>query len=164
VSTKLLLPTGAVPSNLHFPEDVDVQYVDSDMYGISERVSEISPDLHIWQLSKDSPESEGGKLSYMVTESCVDGVERLVFKVKELDARVLHKLSELFAVPLQERYEKLAAENYRYEQKAKEDQADELYERLGRPMWTQMEHDGFIGPRNVSYPKLGVISGGSRAR
>jgi hypothetical protein len=159
--SKLMLPAGAVPSNLHFPEDVDVQFVDSDMYGISERVSEISPDIHIWKLARETP--EGAEFGYTLTESCVDGVERLIFKVKELDARVVNRLKELFSVPLEERIEKLERENWRFEQDQKEQEFEELYEKLGRPMWTQMEHDGFI-QRPVSYPKLGVISKGKRAR
>jgi len=62
-------------------------------------------------------------------------------------------------MPLAERLAKLEKDEYKIEADRKEAQLDDLYERVGRPMWTQLEHDGFI-QRGVSYPKVGVSKPG----
>lgn len=141
------------PSNLVLPEGTAVTEVESDLYNICDRVKGISPRLSI--ILADS----GEKYAFIVMEHCADGVERLVFKVRELDGRVVKRLEQLMAMPLAARYEELEKQAYRLEQEEHENQMEELYERLGRPMWTQLEHDGFI-QRGVSYPKTGVAKPG----
>jgi hypothetical protein len=96
-------------------------------------------------------------------EHCKDGVERLVFKVAALDARVEKRLHELMHMPLAARLAQIEKDQYRLEAEEKEYELDDLYERVGRPMWTQLEHDGFI-QRGVSYPKAGVATKGSKRR
>lgn len=157
MATDLALPAGNAPSNLHLPDTATAALVESDMYNICERVKEISSNIHIWLLTDDA------QYAYAVTEHCEDGVERLIFKIKELDARVLTRLKYLFSVPLVKRIELIDKENHRFERQERENQSDDLYERLGRPMLTQLEHDGFI-QRNRSYPKLGVAGRSKRAR
>ena len=145
------------PTNLVLGDTMKAAYVDGDVFNICERVKEISPDLYIVLLEKDD------KFAYAVMEHCVDGVERLVFKVKELDNRVCEKLRRLMSIPLNERVAEIEKHEHRLEAERLEQESDELYERFGRPMWTQLEHDGFI-QRGVSYPKRGVAGGRGSAQ
>lgn len=115
------------------------------MYSLCERIKDISPDLYINGFV--NPE-----FPWIVVERCKDGQDRVVCKVKELDSRLLDYLRKLMSVPLNERLKLIEKNEYELERKQHEDQLDELYERVGRPMWTQLEHDGFIN-RPVSYPK-----------
>lgn len=133
--------------------------VEHDLYMIAERIREIDPNLYIYDTEQP------GK-RYAICENCRDGKERLVFKTEAIDARILEHLRYLLHVPFEHRIdeaEKLATK--REEERVAREQ-DELYERMGRPMWTQLDHDGFIpGGRGVSFPKRGVAGGkGSRAK
>jgi len=157
MASDLLLPGGLAPSNLHLAEGTRASYVDGDLYRICDRMREVDQSLYAVQLSDDQ------RYAYAIMEDCEDGVQRLIFKVKELDGRVIEKLRYLMARPLHERLTEIEAMHHRLEADRKENELDELYEKLGRPMWTQLEHDGFI-QRGVSYPKLGVTSRGRRAR
>ncbi len=149
----LLVPGTSRPTNLHYGEGVQATIVDSDLYGMCDRIREISPDLFIIALSQDD------EYAFVIMERCADGVDRLVIKVKELDGRVEHKLRQLLAQPLDSRMDQLEREEYELNEKVHDDEMDELYERMGRPMWAQLEHDGFI-QRPVSYPKTGVVAPG----
>lgn len=154
-----------VPHNLSFPNGVHARYCDSDVYDICRRVREISPFLSV--LVNVGQED---KFTHTIIEEGRDGVERMVFRVgpaaqiKELDGAVIHKLKELFSVDFTERVRKLEEENDKYEREYKLQQQEELYEKVGRPMWTELERCGFI-QRPVSYPKSGVTGGkGSKAK
>lgn len=150
MATGLVLPDGYRPTNLHLSEDVGYAMVDSDMFDICNRIKEIDPRLYIVNLAK------GDKFVYAIMEGqCLDGQDHLIFKVKQLDARVLNKLRELMGIPFQARYAKLKAEEYKFDADEHERELDELYETLGRPMWTELEKSGFI-QRPVSYPKQRV--------
>lgn len=142
---------------MHLPEGAKAYLVESDVYGICEQIAEISPRLHVFLLTDDA------KYAYAITEHCEDNVERLVFKVKELDGRVIKRLRTLMAKPLLQRLDEIEKENHRFEQQELDDELERLYEELGRPMWTQLEHDGFI-QRSISYPKAGVATRGRRPR
>jgi hypothetical protein len=158
MSSALTLPSGTRPSNLHLPEGMTATFIDADMYDICERVKEISPRLAIVLLEHDS------KYAYAIIENCVDGVERLVFKVQQLDGRVIDKLRKIMALPLEHRIIELEKEHERILADYKEQQLEDMYDRIGRPMWTDLERCGFI-QRPVSYPKAGVAGGkGSRKR
>lgn len=148
MTKSLILPSGACPTNLSLPPGTTAMYVDADMYDICERVREISPSLLVVLLEHTPTET----MSYSIMEQCYDGWARQIFKVKELDARVLDRLRELMSVPFEERYRRLEAENHRFEQAQHEEAMDKLYEDMGRPMWTELEKCGFI-QRPVSYPK-----------
>lgn len=153
MSTALTLPDGVRPSNLHLGPGTQHVAVEADMYGICERIKEVDPSLHVVLLSSDD------KWCFAIMELCADGVERLVFKVKELDERVIAKLRRLMALPLKQRLARLEKDEFKFYADKKERELDELYEQLGRPMWTQLERCGFI-QRPVSYPKLGVAAPG----
>lgn len=141
----MALETPFVPSNLILPPELRGLSVEGDMYNLCERIKDISPNLYINGFV--NPE-----FPWIVVERCVDGKDRVVCKVKELDARLLDYLRKLMAEPLSERIRLIEKNEYELEKQLLEDQKDELYERIGRPMWTQLEHDGFI-TRPVSYPK-----------
>lgn len=117
--------------------------VESDMYDICNRVKEIDPSLFIVLL-----QSQEKGYVYAIMEKCEDGVERLVYKVKELDERVLERLRYLMKYPLTERMAELEKEEYKMKRDAKEDEIEELYERMGAPMQHQLVRDGFADRRS----------------
>lgn len=148
MTKSLILPTTNLPLNLSLPPGTTATYVDADMFDICERVREISPSLLIVLLEHSGTDT----MAYAIMEQCADGAARLIFKVPQLDGRVLDKLRELMAVPFEERYRRVEEENHRFEQAEHENAMDQLYEDMGRPMWTELERCGFI-QRGVSYPK-----------
>jgi hypothetical protein len=145
------------PTNLHLPPGTAAIPVSSDMFDICSRVAEIDPNLYIVLTM------QGSSHAYVIMEKCRDGVDRLVFRVNVLDQRVLNRLKYLMTHPLDERLKILEKEEYELKAEKAEREFEELYERVGRPMWTQLEHDGFI-QRSVSYPKRGVKADGSGSR
>jgi hypothetical protein len=124
--------------------------VESDVYDICSRIEEISPDLYI--LVADPP-MDG--FTYIVMERMRNGSDGLVTRTNALDQRLVDHLRYILKVPISERLALLEKQEYIAEADRKEAEFEELYERLGRPMWSQLEHDGFI-QRNISYPKRGV--------
>lgn len=149
MSSGIILPGSTAPSNLRLADNVRAIPIDSDLYDICERVKQISPKLRIVQLDNNKT------AVWMVLELCEDNVERKVLKTDALDGRVLKRLEYIMGVPFEHRYKMLEEENRKYEAQYKEDALDKLYEDMGRPMWTQLERDGFIDGRNVSFPKRG---------
>lgn len=147
----LIIPEGARPHNLHFGDDVQVRVVDSDMYNICDRLREIHPDMYIVAATRD------GEIIFNIMDAAPDGSVQRIFRCKELDARVLEKVRYIMSVPFEERYALACREIDEHDAAQKEEQLEDLYERLGRPMWTQLEHDGFIDGRNKSYSKRGVM-------
>lgn len=137
------------PTNLHLPPDVAAVPVSSDVYGICDRISQVSRRLYIILVTDSKSHT------FIIMEKCEDGQDRLVFRVKELDGRVIKRLEEMMSLPLEVRIAKLEKDAYRYREEAEEAAFEELYDRLGGPMWSQLEHDGFI-QRNKSYPKRGI--------
>jgi hypothetical protein len=143
---KIVIPGSHRPDNLYLSDDVKTAVVESDVYDICHRIAELSPNLYIINAHSSS------KHVWIIMEHCKDGVDRPIFRTNELDARVLTKLREMLSYPLAKRIEILEKEAERIAEKQKEEAADELYERMGAPMWKQLEKDGFI-QRPVSYPK-----------
>lgn len=155
----VIVPTGLAPSNLSLPPGNTARFVDSDLYNICERIKQVSPRLQVVLL-----EDGRGSHTWAIMENCEDGVLRLVKKYRELDGRVITDMQRLLALPFEQRLEQALEEAEEAERKEREREMEALYERLGRPMWTQLEHDGFIETRPKSYPKIGVAAGGRRAR
>ncbi len=156
----LLLPTGLAPTNLRLREGTTARMVESDLYDICNRIREVSRRLYLLELDGDD------HYEYAVMEHCDDDVERLVFKVNrnQLDGRVIDKLQSLLAKPLPERLRELEVLEYKWEADRKDAELEDLYERVGRQMWIDLEQSGFI-TRPVSFPKRGVTGGlGSRNR
>lgn len=149
------LPESCAPTNLRLRPTVQVRYVDSDMYDICQRIKELDDRLFIIDLE------EGSSHAYAIMETATDGTEMLVCRVKELDERLLQKLRYYAAVPLDHRIRLFDAEEKRDREKWLEDSMEELYDRMGGPMWHQLEHDGFA-QRGVSYAKKGVAQGAKR--
>lgn len=145
----LVIPGTSAPSNLHLPAGARAMPIDGDLLNICERVKEISPALSILLLEHDD------NFAWAIMETAADGTEMLVFRTTELDGRVIDKLRQLMAKPLNERMAELEKQEYKMQEEQHDAELELLYETLGRPMWTQLEHDGFI-QRGVSYPKRGV--------
>lgn len=141
------------PSNLELPPGYADLHVNGDVYRICERVAEISPDLFVCPLP-----AAREPWRFAIGEHCRDGVDRLIFWCRELDDRVIKELARMMAMPLHARLKKCEADEYKFDADEKERELDDLYENVGRPMWTQLEHDGFI-QRGVSFPKSGSTGG-----
>lgn len=139
-----------MPSNMIVPPELRGVHVEGDVYDICARIREISAKLYVIPLLNDP---NGHR--YVIVEKCADGVDRTVVKVHELDQRVVAHLQKLMAQPLSERLAEIERTERRLEAQEKENQLDDLYERIGRPMWTDLERCGFI-TRPVSYPKRGI--------
>lgn len=151
--TNLVLPTGVVPTNLHLRPSVKRRYVDGDLYGICNRMKQIDPNLYAVELE------DGQDHAYAIMEHCIDGTDRLIFKVAELDARVLAKLEYLMARPLADRLDLIERDEHKYEADQKEEELERLYETLGGPMLRDLDRLGFMGgPRSSSYAKRGVYA------
>ena len=150
--SSLIVAGQARPTNLHLSPELSAVEIESDLYNICERVKEVDPNLYIIDLQK------GASHTWGIMESCKDGVERLVFKTNDLDGRVIQKLQRLVAVPLSERLKAHEAEEKAWKASEEDRELEELYDRAGRPMWTDLEKCGFID-RPVSYPKRGVTGG-----
>lgn len=79
------------------PQDVKKRLVelvggyvcDGDVYDIVTRVQEYDPALRIQYLAG---RGEPGNPPYRLVERCRDGIERIVFDIWELDARVLERI------------------------------------------------------------------------
>jgi hypothetical protein len=69
-----------------YDQRVGVVSVEDDVLSIVRQVREIDPRIHIYY------NEQTGK--YDLVEHCLDGVERLIFSVSELDPRVLSRLRE----------------------------------------------------------------------
>lgn len=151
----LVLPHGTVPSNLMMPPDRRHVMVETDVFNICQRVREIDPNLKIIWFDRE-------KDPYVVMETSIDGIERWVCATDALDERLLRKLQHMIGVPFEKRFEEAEKANEAFEKATREREFEELYERMARPMWTQLEHDGFI-QRPVSYAKKGVRSEPHRA-
>lgn len=147
---ELVLP-GVTPANLKLDGRYRSALVTSDMYNICNRLAELNPRLMIHELV----DTFTGEHAYCIMEQTPDG-DKLVFKTKELDARVLEEVRYLMSVPFEYRYAQSLKLIEKLEAEAHQKELDELYENLGRQMLSQFEHDGFIETRGISYPKRGV--------
>ena len=146
MSTSLLLPTGTVPSNLNLDPARRARFVESDIYDICSRLREVSRSLFVEEFLT------GDSMSYAIMEMCHDNVARLVFKTPDLDARVVEKCRYLLNVPFEHRLAEAEKQEARDTEAFKDSQLDDLYERVGRPMLTELDKCGFVD-RPVSYPK-----------
>lgn len=152
MTSTLYLPNRVAPTNLHLRDSVTVRMVQSDVYDIAKRMAEISRSLYAIETE------EHGKVEWIIMEHCDDGVDRLVFRSKHFDGRVIKRLQELFTVDFKTRFKLCEQAEFKFEADRKEAELEALYDRFGRPMWTDLEKCGFI-TRPVSYPKTGVTGG-----
>jgi hypothetical protein len=146
---QLILPGSSLPANIRLKQSVRATVVEHDLYDIGRRLQEMHPAIYCLQLEEDD------RAAWAIMEDCTDGVQRLMFKTDALDQRVLAKVARIMHVPFEQRLAEAEREVAEHEAKKRETEMEELYERMGRPMWSQMEHDGFI-QRNRSYAKGGV--------
>jgi hypothetical protein len=164
MALSVLLPEGMRPTNLHltpFYKNEDglliinkAKVVTSDIYMICERIKEINPRLYLLELEQDS--REGQRFGYAIMEKCIDGVDRVIFRVTKdrLDARVLEKLRYIMALDLNERIAVCDREREREEMAQAEAASEEIWNSVGGPMWVELERDGFIETRPISYRKM----------
>lgn len=155
--SSVILPEAHAPSNLRLKPGLQQRFVDSDLYDICTRIQEVHPSLYIVELS------DGDRATWAVMENCEDGVQRLVFKTDALDARILDRVQRMLKVPFEQRFAEAEKEEARLKAEAHDLELETLYEKVGRPMWTDLERCGFID-RKMSYGKRGVLLGKNRAR
>lgn len=160
MATDLIVPDGLAPSNLHLKASIKARYISGDLYDICGRMNEIDQRLFVVELDDEDTD----RCAYAIMEHCDDGIERLVFRVPELDGRVLERLRKIMAMDLQDRIKMLEKDEYKWEQEREDNMHEKLYEELGRPMLTELAKCGFID-RPISYPTTGVTGGrGSLAK
>src|SRR5690606_24816068 len=104
----LVLPETARPANLLVSPGVRPRVLTSDLYDICRRVAELDPSLFVVALASDDPRP----YRWIIMERCRDGVDRMALRVREgeLDGRVIDRLREILAVPLDERVRRLERE------------------------------------------------------
>lgn len=160
MSSTILLPQGAVPTNLHLNPNTDkARLVTSDMYHICNRIREISPALYILELERET--KEGSKFGFAIMEKCNDGVDRLVIRAsaRGLDERILNKLRYIMAMDLHERIAMLDREREKWEQEQHENELEKLYEEMGGKMHRQLVANGFTqAPFPTSYRPLNRVA------
>jgi hypothetical protein len=126
------------------------QFVESDVFNICNRLREVDRSLYVYDFGRDA------RPRYSVCEMCRDGVERLVYRVNELDARVVEHVQYLLHVPFETRFAQAEALETKHNEEQKQYELDKLTNEVGLPMLRQLEHDGFIETRGKSYAKRGV--------
>jgi hypothetical protein len=132
------------------------ELVEADVFHICARVKEVDPNLYIYVVDKP------GELEkrFSIVELCRDGEERLVFRTNVLDGRIIEKLQYLLRVPFKTRFAEAEALEAKAEEERQRLEHEDLYERIGRPMLTDLDRCGFIpGGRRSSYAKRGVTGG-----
>lgn len=149
-------------SELTYPRPDNVRgkfgrWVTADMFHIAQRIQEVSRDLFIQELDPPVRYNEHDERHYAIIE--VDPntyIERLVTTVAALDARVIDHMQYLLAVPFAQRFEEAEKLEAKRQQEDIDRQLDEALENWGWDFRRQLEHDGFIEHRGISYPKRGV--------
>lgn len=136
------------PTNLRLPPELGSAFVDSDMFGICDRLREYDPDLSVVLL-------DGA--NFAIVETDRNGVERLVFRVgpgceiDALDGRVLAKLNYIRSVPADVRLREMEAEIAREREAMIETQKEKMWEGMGAPLYANLARLGFIDtPRTES--------------
>lgn len=143
--TPLLI--GSTPTNLSLPAGARGAVVEHDMFDICDRVKASHPRVRINLLETDD------KHCYAVMEHGEDGVERLIFKVAELDQRVLDRLDFIMSVPRAERVAAIEKEIAADMAARAEDDKEQLYDKLGGFFYDGLHRHGFTGvpnPRSVT--------------
>lgn len=150
MSATLYLNGTTVPTNLHLRENTKVRLVTNDLFHIADRIREISDRLYILELEEES--QEGQKFGLAIMERTPDRGDYLVFRcpIDRLDGRVLDRLKYIMSVDLHTRLAILDKERDKWEQEHTEKASEELWEKMGGPMWVELEKAGFI-QRPVSY-------------
>jgi len=69
-----------------YDQRMGVVVVQDDVLGIVHQIREIDPRIHVFYNEQSS--------QFDLVEHCLDGVQRLIFSVPELDARVISRLRE----------------------------------------------------------------------
>jgi hypothetical protein len=154
LSQKDLILPGVSPTNLVMGGRFETFSVTNDVYNICERLAELNPRLWIHGLRDINTD----EVAFCIMEKTPRGDE-LVFKTRELDARIIEEVRYLMAVPLAKRVEQMDRILQEREQAAHEAELDKLYETMGEQFRYQLWHDGFIEHRDKSYPKRGVKAG-----
>lgn len=126
-----------------------VESIDSDVYSICDRIKQISPNLHI------NVFADGEVTKFVITEDCIDGVNRLVKKFDSLDARMITELEKMMALPLQSRLTETERQIEIDERKREEERSEQLWEDMGQQMLHQLHKDGFTDHNPKSFPKSG---------
>ena len=153
--TERLMPDFFVPiTPTNFRDDWGRLEVTGDVYNICRRMRELSPNLRL----RERRDWDDGGFRYIVSEISLDGAERWVMGLNELDGRLIERLQRMLHVPFEDRF--AAAERAETKLKAQQDETklDMLAENIGLPMLTDLERTGFVS-RPRSYAKAGHVGG-----
>jgi hypothetical protein len=151
LSEKDLILPGVTPANLVMGGRYETFAVTSDLYNICERLAELNGRLWIHGIR----DTQTDEVSYCIMERTPEG-DKLVFKTRELDARIIEEVRYLLHVPFEVRFKAAEELLAKKEAEHKENELNKLYEDFGEQFRYQLWHDGFYEHRDKSYPKRGV--------
>ncbi len=156
-----MMPGLVAPANLKRGGRFKTAQITSDVYNVCGRLQELSPRLSLHWVEDSNPKAKD-QIAFVVTETYTNAEgkteEAVVWKCRRLHPEIVETVRYFMNVPLERRFAAMEKAAERIEEQRKEDEFDELYENLGRPMWTQLEHDGFVETRGISVPKRGVAA------
>lgn len=133
------------------------QWVTADMFHISRRIQEIEHGNRLFIQQLDPPVDLGEHhWNFVIVEVDDRGAQHWVTGARELDSRILEHVQMLLTVPYAQRFAEAERLEAKREQAYIDQQLDEALENWGWDFRRQLEHDGFITHRGVSYPKRGV--------
>ncbi len=159
--TDLVMPGLVAPSNLKRGGRFKTAQITSDVYSICTRLQELSPRLTLHWVEDSNPRAKDS-IAFVVVETFTNAEgqpeDAVVWKARKLHPEIVETVRYFMNVPLSKRYAQMEAAAEKIDRDREEDHFAELYENMGRPMWAQLEHDGFIEQRGVSFPKRGVAA------
>lgn len=144
----MTLLAAGLPENLRAPGRFGV-LVEDDVFDICKRLKEEIPDHEI--LVYLMPDEAYKKWS--IVEVLPGHREELIYRVDELDARVIRDCQRFIKIPLRDRLAEAEKEEDKFREEQTQQMRDALYEKVGGPMWIDLERCGFI-QRPVSFPKV----------
>lgn len=135
--------------------------VDSDLYGICERLREYDPNVRVTLLTQDA------LFAWSVGEVGPDGVLREILRTKELDGRIIDRLNYIRSVPVEERVKAIEADYDRERAAREEHESEDLYDKIGGGIYDNLFRCGFSHqPKPMSVRPLNRAArrAGRRAR
>ena len=131
-------------------------YVTNDLYHIAERLQEIEGGRgRLYIEAFDEPlEWQGRTYNFAVTEYVPELTppERLVMRVEHLDGRVIERVERMRRIPFHKRFAEAEKLEAKWAEEYKQEQLNNLYERMGGNMLIQLDRCGFV-QRPVSFAK-----------
>jgi hypothetical protein len=147
----LIIPASARPSNLHLaPHQVRFELDGETLHWLEHLPEEVQDGDRLFVvIHEDHPEP------FVVMEHADDGTDMFVLRTDRLDAKTYETLRRARFIPLHKRLAAFEKEEAKHQADQKQHELDELYERIGGPMYRELHRNGFAHGRAESFPKRG---------